>query len=291
MRKALYMVCASALFAACSSSSHQSVENGAIVYDIAVSSLVKTSANAVVYDIEPAVWAIDAEDGDVFMDDMALVRQDDMLWSTESGLNWPDYSLEQYLYSPMGRAGFSPEGGICFADYRLDEGCQLYYTEQLDTKVDANSRGIVSVVMKNALCAVRFYACSSMPSYAKFIIRKVEFKGVYTAGSFNSLPTAQWTLDRESARDIGCFDSTYAASEYPALMADRTMMIPQEGTVELRVVCDVDADGIVLDNQEYECKIKVDWKPGKIYDYVIRAYGESDMKVVVEYFKDAGSGL
>lgn len=281
------IACAAVLFAACSSTRNDAVENGRIAYDIAVSPLVKSSSPKA-GSIEPAVWAVDAAGGDFYLEDEPLVQGDDMLWTPECGAKWPDFGLKQYFCSPKGRAGFSPEGGICFADYSLDEACELYYTEQVDA---AGEQGVAAVVMRNALCAVRLYACSTMPSYAKFMVRSVEFRNVCTAGSFNSLPGAEWTLDEDSVKDVMCFDSKFTAGEYPALVADRTMMIPQDGTVEVSVVCDVDADGIVLDNQKYDCKVKVNWKPGKVYDYVIRADGESDMKVSVEYFKDNGSGL
>ncbi len=249
-------------------------------FDIVAAPYTKTDAGS---KFSPSVWAFD-KNGDAFMQDSPLSFREGLNWVSDQHANWPESTLDIYAYSPGGRAEFSKEKGITFKDYKAEEALELYYGEPIISRQRETSNGLVGVRMVSPFAQVRFYLYSALPVYASLTVKKLELLGLSSQGTFTSLPDPAWSVDSQED-DVVYFEGEALAKEYPTVVGEALLCIPQEDQIMVRITCDLSTGTSELVDEVYTFKIDTRWKLGRSYEYIIRASGVGGLNLELEKYK------
>lgn len=246
-----------------------------IAFEIAVNPNTKSGTEGVE---DAAVWVYDGIH--LLLDGSSLVRSG-MLWLPEGGQRWPsdDAELDFYAACPRPRASFDLESGVMFKGCTIDEGGSLMYAEPVLGRSARSSAGVVSLVFNRAMCLVRFNVAATLQDeLTHVLVRRIVLDGVYVEGDFCSLPFPMWRpTGRRSTMTL--WEGEMPATESLSMLCE-SYAIPQNAHVRVALLCDIDSQGMKLENQELECEADVVWKTSKLVEYNLKI--NSQLKLVFE---------
>ncbi|MCI1785895.1 MAG: fimbrillin family protein [Bacteroidales bacterium] len=172
--------------------------------------------------------------------------------------------LSFFAYSPYEKtAGFSKTEGITFKDFDVNkDNTDIMFGGPLYDISPFASKGIVNIPFTRALCAVDFYAYTSMPSNDTIIINKLEIKDVVYKGSFKMLPSPAWEISDEK-EDLVFFEGNTKLSSIPIHIGNTHILMPQDLAGEVTLTCTMEVNGICIPGQIFTAEKSMSWGIGK----------------------------
>lgn len=228
-------------------------------------------------------WSSDSEEAlPVQVQEKVEYDSSSNLWKPQSNMEWLDSENDMsfFAYSPYSVAcSFSKEHGLAVADFSIDEGCDLMFSESVYDLNKMTSNGIVSIPFVRALTKVELQIRSSLPDGTIIKVKQLRIKDVATKADFFSLPYARWE-NLEEHSDILFYDGEMEIDNEPLLVGEGRYMIPQMTMPVIEMVCDIMSDEHVLHDQLFQTSGRMNWGIGKTCTYNLKV--TTDLEFIIE---------
>src|SRR5574344_1329562 len=187
-------------------------------------------------------WSTNSEQAEMLFADKKITLVDGK-WSTSSEYVWPSkQSITFFAYAPYSYpATFSKTDGITFNNYSSSENVDLYYSDAITDQTSTSDNGNVNLTLSKALCDVDFYFKANLDSKAKIVINKITLDGLYTTGTFHSLPAPSWKLSGTSS-EIQLNNGDFTVRGGESFEFASFMAIPQVNQTTITLLADLYED-------------------------------------------------
>lgn len=178
---------------------------------------------------EGQTWSADRDVAEVFLPASRLVR-DGHFWYPQPAVDWPSAG------NTLSCIGFAPFDAVAVCDKArgvvfenvdaTTEPEDLRYTEPQANRVKSHNGGVVNLPLLPALCQIEFRVRSKEENGETFFVRRLVLDAVGCRGSFQSLPSPDWTLS-DDPEALQLFDGEFQLTDVPQSVVAARRVIPQ----------------------------------------------------------------